>query len=81
MCRTCVAILQLVNFCLPLFPAYNDKVVLFLRQQNVWEVLKVKQPSVSSSSKLKNKINAIRDHGVEMLERLRNDVELTILLR
>eukprot|EP00106_Octopus_bimaculoides_P007087 XP_014774529.1 PREDICTED: mediator of DNA damage checkpoint protein 1-like [Octopus bimaculoides] len=60
--------------------AYNDKVVAFLRQPNISEVLKEKQSCYASNSSLRDKINKIRSEGTEALDRLSNDIELTILL-
>ncbi|TRY80057.1 hypothetical protein TCAL_06772 [Tigriopus californicus] len=60
--------------------AYNEKVVAFLRQSAIMEVLKQKRPSVASNKYLRDKINAIRLEGTYALERLSQDVELTILL-
>eukprot|EP00095_Tigriopus_kingsejongensis_P006892 maker-scaffold125_size330479-snap-gene-2.15 protein:Tk06892 transcript:maker-scaffold125_size330479-snap-gene-2.15-mRNA-1 annotation:"e3 ubiquitin" len=60
--------------------AYNDKVVAFLRQPSILEVLKQKRPSITSNKFLRDKINAIRIEGNLALERLSHDVELTILL-
>ena len=62
--------------------SYNEKVLLFLRQPNIMDILKTKQPAISHhNSSLRTKVNAIREHGIEMLERLSNDVELIMLLR
>ena len=63
------------------FPAYNEKVVLFLRQPNVEELLRERSSEFCSNSGLKDKIAKISTRGVEMLERLSNDIELTCLLR
>lgn len=60
--------------------AYNDKVVAFLRQSNISEILKEKQCSYSSNSSLREKVNKIRSEGTDALDRLSNDIELTILL-
>ncbi|GAB1600875.1 E3 ubiquitin-protein ligase HECW2-like [Argonauta hians] len=60
--------------------AYNDKVVAFLRQANISEVLKEKQSCYASNSSLRDKINKIRTEGTDALDRLSNDIELTILL-
>ncbi|XP_041366585.1 E3 ubiquitin-protein ligase HECW2-like isoform X2 [Gigantopelta aegis] len=65
----------------PVIPtAYNEKVVLFLRQANVDEILKERFPQYSSNNLLKDKIHKIRSHGTEALDRLSNDIDLTILL-
>lgn len=36
-----------------LFPAYNDKIVAFLRQPNIFEVLQERQPSLARNHSLK----------------------------
>lgn len=61
--------------------AYNDKVVLFLRQPNILDVLRDKRPSIMANKGLRDKVNAIRQEGNEALDRFSHDVELTILLR
>ncbi|XP_063706848.1 E3 ubiquitin-protein ligase HECW2 [Culicoides brevitarsis] len=58
--------------------AYNDKVVAFLRQPNIFEILKERH--TSSSRSLREKINAIRVEGTAALERLGHDLQLTLLL-
>ncbi|XP_076251823.1 hecw ubiquitin protein ligase isoform X5 [Rhynchophorus ferrugineus] len=60
--------------------AYNDKVVAFLRQPNIFDILKERHPPVGSSSSLRDKINAVRVDGTTALDRLSHDVNLTILL-
>ncbi|XP_048753838.2 E3 ubiquitin-protein ligase HECW2-like isoform X3 [Ostrea edulis] len=60
--------------------AYNDKVVAFLRQPNVGEILQEKYSTYNNSTRLKEKINKIRSEGTEALDRLSNDVDLIILL-
>ncbi|BFZ01841.1 hypothetical protein BsWGS_04881 [Bradybaena similaris] len=60
--------------------AYNEKVVLFLRQPNVDELLRDRCPQYASSSSLRDKIAKISARGVEMLERYSNDIDLTLLL-
>jgi E3 ubiquitin-protein ligase HECW2 len=59
--------------------AYNEKVVAFLRQPNILEILKERHGTTSRS--LREKINAIRVEGTTALERLGHDLQLTILLR
>ena len=61
--------------------AYNEKVVAFLRQPNIMDVLKEKNSAFASNVALKGKVNTIRAEGVEALDRMSNDVELIILLR
>lgn len=64
-----------------LFLAYNDKVVAFLRQTNIGEILQEKYSSYNNSTRLKEKIHKIRGEGTDALDRLSNDVDLIILLR
>jgi len=59
--------------------AYNERVVLFLRQPNILDVLKEKTGSCQKS--IRDKVNAIRQDGTLALDRLSCDVELTMLLR
>lgn len=61
--------------------AYNDKVVAFLRQPNILEILKERHGSTTCSRNLREKINAIRVEGCSALERLGHDLQLTLLLR
>lgn len=61
--------------------AYNDKVVAFLRQPNILEILKERHGSNTCSRNLREKINAIRVEGCSALERLGHDLQLTLLLR
>ena len=63
------------------FSAYNDKVVAFLRQPNILDILKERHPAFTSNSTLRQKVVMIRNDGVDALERLSNDIELIILLR
>ncbi|XP_052812526.1 E3 ubiquitin-protein ligase HECW2-like isoform X2 [Mya arenaria] len=60
--------------------AYNDKVVLFLRQPNIQEILREKYPTYASSSPLKDKVGRIVSGGTEALDRMSNDLQLTIML-
>lgn len=60
--------------------AYNEKVVAFLRQPNILEILRERHGTNCSRS-LREKINAIRVEGTSALERLGHDLQLTILLR
>jgi hypothetical protein len=61
--------------------AYNDKVVAFIRQPNVIDLLKEKRPAMMGNKSIRDKILAVRQDGNGALERLSHDVELTILLR
>lgn len=60
--------------------AYNDKVVAFLRQPNIINILKERKPQFASNSGLKDSVNSIRADGTAALDRLSHDLELTILL-
>lgn len=60
--------------------AYNDKVVAFLRQANIMDILRERQPSIRDNSLLRDMVNQIRQEGVTALARLSHDVDLTILL-
>ena len=62
--------------------AYNDRVVAFLRQPNIFHILKEKNDaSISNYKNLKEKVVAIRQEGTAALNRLSHDVELTLILR
>ena len=74
-------ILSYLNCCSRFFSAYNDKVVSFLRQPNAIDILKERHPTFKNNSTLRQKVQLIRNDGVEALERLSNDIELIILLR
>lgn len=60
--------------------AYNDKVVAFLRQPNIMDILRERHPAVTSNITLKETIGAIRTEGTIALERLSDDIDLIILL-
>eukprot|EP00117_Sycon_ciliatum_P043917 scpid27547/ scgid5804/ E3 ubiquitin-protein ligase HECW2; HECT, C2 and WW domain-containing protein 2; NEDD4-like E3 ubiquitin-protein ligase 2 len=60
--------------------SYNEQVVEFLRQPNVVDVIKVKQPDVDSNMTLVRTINRIGQGGVSTLERLGHDIDLAIML-
>ncbi|XP_046390125.1 E3 ubiquitin-protein ligase HECW2-like [Ischnura elegans] len=60
--------------------AYNEKVVAFLRQPNIMDILRERQPAVGSRQVLRDKVNAVRVEGTAALDRLSDDVDLTILL-
>uniref|UniRef100_A0A182QP62 HECT-type E3 ubiquitin transferase n=1 Tax=Anopheles farauti TaxID=69004 RepID=A0A182QP62_9DIPT len=60
--------------------AYNDKVVAFLRQPNILEILRERHGAAACSRQLREKINAIRVEGTTALDRYGHDLELTILL-
>lgn len=60
--------------------AYNEKVVAFLRQPGITDILMETYPAYTTSSKLPEKINKIKSEGTEALDRLCNDLDLTLLL-
>ncbi|XP_065365434.1 uncharacterized protein LOC135958456 [Calliphora vicina] len=61
--------------------AYNEKVIAFLRQPNIIEILRERQGQNNVSRSLREKINILRVEGVPALERLAHDLQLTMLLR
>lgn len=61
--------------------AYNDKVVAFLRQPNILEILRERHGPAACTRSLRDKINAVRVEGVAALERHSHDLQLIILLR
>ncbi|XP_076469581.1 E3 ubiquitin-protein ligase HECW2-like [Babylonia areolata] len=60
--------------------AYNEKVVLFLRQPNVDELIKEKVTPYCTNSALREKVHKIISHGTPVLDRLSNDMDLILLL-
>ncbi|XP_051937937.1 E3 ubiquitin-protein ligase HECW2 [Hippocampus zosterae] len=60
--------------------AYNDKIVAFLRQPNVFEVLQERQPELARNNSLKEKVQFIRSEGAVGLVRLSGDADLVMLL-
>ncbi|XP_053507799.1 E3 ubiquitin-protein ligase HECW1 [Ictalurus furcatus] len=60
--------------------AYNDKIVAFLRQPNIFEVLQERQPSLARNHSLKEKVHHIRTEGAPRLEKLSCDADFVILL-
>ncbi|XP_075237322.1 hecw ubiquitin protein ligase isoform X2 [Lycorma delicatula] len=60
--------------------AYNDKVVAFLRQPNIIDILKERHAPLGSNQALRDKVNAVRVEGTSALDRLSHDIDLTILL-
>lgn len=60
--------------------AYNDKIVAFLRQPNIFEMLQERQPSLAKNPALREKIHYIRTEGNHGLEKLSCDADLVILL-
>lgn len=55
--------------------------VQFLRQPNIQDVLKDKYPPYASSSPLKEKVHKICTGGTEALDKMSNDLQLTMMLR
>uniref|UniRef100_A0A673YNL8 HECT-type E3 ubiquitin transferase n=1 Tax=Salmo trutta TaxID=8032 RepID=A0A673YNL8_SALTR len=60
--------------------AYNDKIVAFLRQPNIIEILQERQPELARNHSLKERLQFIRSEGVSGLARLSSDADLVILL-
>uniref|UniRef100_A0AAR2LA04 HECT-type E3 ubiquitin transferase n=1 Tax=Pygocentrus nattereri TaxID=42514 RepID=A0AAR2LA04_PYGNA len=60
--------------------AYNDKIVAFLRQPNIFEILQERQPEFSRNHSLREKVQFIRNEGAAGLVRLSGDADLVILL-
>ncbi|KAF4518156.1 hypothetical protein B566_EDAN007847 [Ephemera danica] len=60
--------------------AYNEKVVAFLRQANIMDILRERHAPVGTNQALRDKVNAIRVDGTLALDRLSDDIDLTILL-
>jgi hypothetical protein len=55
-------------------------VVAFLRQPNIVDILKERHPEFSRNGKLRDKVNTVRAEGTSALDRLSDDLDLTILL-
>ncbi|KAL0966122.1 hypothetical protein UPYG_G00291180 [Umbra pygmaea] len=64
----------------PVPQAYNEKIVAFLRQSGILEVLTERQPALSRNHSLREKIHYIRTEGTQRLEKLSCDADLVILL-
>ncbi|XP_029003374.1 E3 ubiquitin-protein ligase HECW1-like isoform X2 [Betta splendens] len=64
----------------PAAPSYNDKIVAFLRQPNIFDMLQERQPSLSRNHALREKIHYIRTEGTQGVEKLSCDADLVILL-
>ncbi|XP_061859032.1 E3 ubiquitin-protein ligase HECW2 isoform X3 [Colius striatus] len=60
--------------------AYNDKIVAFLRQPNIFEILQERQPDLTRNQSLREKIQFIRTEGTSGLVRLSSDADLVMLL-
>ncbi|XP_031729525.1 E3 ubiquitin-protein ligase HECW1 isoform X2 [Anarrhichthys ocellatus] len=61
-------------------PSYNDKIVAFLRQPNIFDMLQERQPSLSRNHALREKIHYLRTEGAQGVEKLSCDSDLVILL-
>ncbi|XP_061110454.1 E3 ubiquitin-protein ligase HECW1 [Conger conger] len=59
---------------------YNDKIVAFLRQPSVFEMLQERQPSLCRNHPLREKVHYIRTEGAHGVEKLSCDADLVILL-
>uniref|UniRef100_A0A4W5LC47 HECT-type E3 ubiquitin transferase n=1 Tax=Hucho hucho TaxID=62062 RepID=A0A4W5LC47_9TELE len=64
----------------PVPQAYNEKIVIFLRQPGILEILTERQPALSRNHSLREKIHYIRTEGTQRLEKLACDADLVILL-
>uniref|UniRef100_W5MD07 HECT-type E3 ubiquitin transferase n=1 Tax=Lepisosteus oculatus TaxID=7918 RepID=W5MD07_LEPOC len=60
--------------------AYNDKIVAFLRQPNIFEILQERQPELIRNHSLREKVQFIRSEGAPGLARLSSDADLVMLL-
>lgn len=60
--------------------AYNDKVVAFLRQPNIIDILCERRPAIKSNTSVRDKVHTIRADGTAALDRFSDDIELTIIL-
>ncbi|XP_056156982.1 E3 ubiquitin-protein ligase HECW2-like isoform X2 [Lampris incognitus] len=60
--------------------AYNDKIVAFLRQPNIFEILQERQPDFNRNHSLREKVQLIRTDGATGLARLSGDADLVMLL-
>ncbi|XP_058888461.1 E3 ubiquitin-protein ligase HECW2 isoform X2 [Acipenser ruthenus] len=60
--------------------AYNDKIVAFLRQPNIFEILQERQPELVRNHPLREKVQFIRSEGTTGLLRLSSDADLVMLL-
>lgn len=60
--------------------SYNDKVVAFLQQSNIWDILSERRSSIKNNISLRDRISKIRSEGVDALRRYTNDIDLIMLL-
>ncbi|CAF1234978.1 unnamed protein product [Rotaria magnacalcarata] len=58
---------------------YNEKVVAYMRQTNIFDLLKANQ-LVPLTNKLREKIQLIRNEGVRALDTLSNSVDLSLII-
>lgn len=66
---------------IPVVPtAYNDRVVAFLRQPNIIDILRERHAAITTNSSLRDKVLTIRADGTSALDRFSDDLDLTILL-
>ncbi|XP_062383384.1 E3 ubiquitin-protein ligase HECW2 [Sardina pilchardus] len=69
------------NQCQDVVPtAYNDKIVAFLRQPSIFDILQERQPELIRNHSLREKVQFIRNEGASGLARLSSDADLVILL-
>ncbi|CAF4316485.1 unnamed protein product, partial [Didymodactylos carnosus] len=59
--------------------SYNEKVVAYLRQPNIFDLLKANQ-LVPFTTKLRDKVQLIRNDGIRALDNLSNAVDLSLLI-
>uniref|UniRef100_A0A8D2QM96 HECT-type E3 ubiquitin transferase n=1 Tax=Zosterops lateralis melanops TaxID=1220523 RepID=A0A8D2QM96_ZOSLA len=76
----CFGITLFQHDILLMFSAYNDKIVAFLRQPNIFEILQERQPDLTRNHSLREKIQFIRTEGTPGLVRLSSDADLVMLL-
>lgn len=60
---------------------YSDKVVAFLRQPNIMDILKERHCGFAQNVGLREKVSAIRVEGSTALQKFGHDVPLALLLR
>ncbi|XP_037135455.1 E3 ubiquitin-protein ligase HECW1 isoform X2 [Syngnathus acus] len=60
--------------------SYNDKIVAFLRQPNIFDMLQERQPNLNRNYALREKIHYLRSEGTQGVEKLSCDADLVILL-
>ncbi|XP_049605461.1 E3 ubiquitin-protein ligase HECW1 isoform X1 [Syngnathus scovelli] len=60
--------------------SYNEKIVAFLRQPNIFDMLQERQPNLNRNYALREKIHYLRSEGTQGVEKLSCDADLVILL-